>query len=292
MNSNVITLSDAMVTMTDAAYAAVPVYLPYTPRLCGGEPKLYEAGRLVKTTFKAVSYAITQSFPEDQLTAVLDAAMTEIPQISANSSLFEFNKFAEGVEFIYSELNGMTPADVNEINAETLTELAKKWDNFAYLGKFAGNTGFKTNPKSEAKTEAAGSLSYDGLVASIGKQVKEMKDKFSLTNSDLQISIPLNLDALLDGINSQTGNSKRGELVASYAGLNFITLPAALDSSSVTYSVTALPYVRFHRGALPAIYNTEMGKHGLSTSELFTYESAAVECKRKGAIRHVTLVAA
>jgi hypothetical protein len=291
MNSNVITRNDDMVTMTDSAYAAAPVYTPYTPRLCGSI-KEYDSGSLKKAQFKQISYAITQSFPEDQLTAVLDATMTELPQINASSSTFEFNKFAEGVEFIYSELNNMKAEDVNEVNAETLTELAKKWDNFAYLGKFTGNHGFKTNPKSESKTEAAGTLNYDGLVAAVGKHVKEMKDKFSLTNSDLQVSLPLEVDALLDGLNQNTGNSKRAEMVASYSGLNFITLPKSLDDSTDTFSVTALPYVKFHRGAVPAIYSTANADvHGLSTSELFTYESAAVEAKRTGAIRHVQLSA-
>lgn len=294
MNSNVITKNDEMVNMTDSAYGAISTHIPFTPRLCGGEPKVYEASHLVRVKFKQISYAITQSFPEDQLSAALDGTMTEIPQITAKASLFNFNRYPEGVEFIFSEMDGMKAQDIAEINGETLKELLKKWDYNSYHGKWAGNEndGFVSNAKASTVYAGAGTNSYSGLVAAIGANLREMRDIFSLQSTDIQIALPSKVDSLLDGVNSQTGTSLRDEIEATYRGVSFISLPSFLDSEDVQFTMTALPYVRFYRGAIPAIYSTAPGDaHGLSTSELFTLESAAVECKKAGAIRKIRLEA-
>lgn len=291
MNSNVITKDDEMVNMTDNAYAALPMYMPYTPRLCG-MVKEYEAGSLKKKTFKQISYAITQSFPDDQLSAALDATMTEIPQITAKDSTFYFYKYAEGVEFIYSELNDMSTEDINEINGETLNELMKKWDYYSYNGLWAGNSdhGFINNSRAETVYAGASTNTYSGLVAAIASNLRDMKQKFSLQNVNIQVALPNGVDSFLDGVNEQTGNSLRDEVEATFRGVTFIALPSDLDSSETDFTMTALPYVKFHRGAIPAIYNTAPGDiHGLSTSELFTFESAAVESKKDGAIRVISL---
>ena len=73
----------------------------------------------------------------------------------------------------------------------------------------------------------------------------------------------------------------------------FREIPDNLESNALpVFSVSYSPMLTFHRASIPSKYNEERGKHGLSTENLYTFESMAVEVEEKGAAQLVEMDAA
>lgn len=282
MNGNFMTVDKPMVEQNEAVYGSNRVnYIPMVMGICGNMVS-YAIGRLVEQQHQRVNYDLTQKFPVDKVSEVLKSTQTELPQVTGAPRIFQYLQHPEAVEFIRSNMNGVS---VVNINTGIIKELLKKWDYQAYIG-VNGNVGLKNNPGTVSNTVPW--ADYNALKTQVDAAVNRLKAVTSLTTdeyADLNFTYTAGVAGLLSETNSEN-ISNREKLQKAYPGMVFREIPAVLESAEQFY-ISYRPMLTFHHASVPGVYNTEAGDHGLSDKTLYTFESVAVEIEEIGAVQQV-----
>lgn len=283
MNGDFLTTDEEMITLNNDAYGSNRVtYEPIVMGLCGNTQS-YNTGALIEQAHKQISYDVTQKFPENEVSAVLKSTQTELPQVHGAPIEFLYNQYAEAVEFIRSN---MTNINVTNINAGIIKELMKKYDYQGYIG-INGNVGIKNNPNAVSST--ATWSDYDSLKTAIDAAMAALKLATTITTDDyslINFTYGLAIANILSASNAENV-SNRERLEKAYAGLVLREIPQSLDDSDL-FILSYRPMLTFHHASMPAVYNVEQGKHGLSDETLYTFESVAVQIEEAGAVQVVT----
>ena len=285
MNGDFMTTDLDMVKQNDAAYGSNRLnYVPVSPALCG-QAINYATGKLTEACHKQVTYDVTQSYPENEVTAVLTSLQTELPQITGAPLTFEYIQYSEAVEFIRSNMNTV---NVVNINAGIIKEMYKKYDHSGWAGT-NGNWGVKNNPNTV--TTVAPWTDYATLKTAIDAAISRLKSATDLTTesySEVNLTYTDGVAAILSETNAENV-SNREKIDKSYPGIVLTELPSNLEPlNNELFTVSYRPMLSFHHASIPSMYATEAGKYGLSDETLFTFESVAVQVEALGAVQLVT----
>lgn len=262
-------------------------YIPWVNRIVGAEVNK-SSGRLEEANYKQVNYDVLQRFPQDKVAEAIKASSTELAQIDAKPGEFNYNRLPVGVEFVMSNLK---QANMANVEAGIINELNKQFDNEAYVGSY-GNTGIDNNPNKIDHASVAVSDMKTFLQA-VNSGIQGMKNALGLTDSDLNNVLVGYTSKVSETLNNIYADSTTGRKIFddTFPALAKDEIPAALYDASTTQYIELYyrPMLTQHHGSAPGLYNREPGKHGLSQSSLFTYETVAVEAEAKGAIYRVPL---
>lgn len=263
-------------------------YMPWVNKIVGAEVNK-SSGRLEEANYKQVNYDVLQRFPLDKVAEAIKASSTELAQVDAKPGEFNYNRLPVGVEFVMSNLK---QANMANVEAGIINELNKQFDNEAYVGSY-GNTGIANNPNMITASAPIAVSDMKTFLGAVNTALQGMKDALGLTDSDMGeilIGYTSKVSALLNNIyaDSTTGRKIFND---TYPEPSKDEIPQSLyDGKTIQYiELYYRPMLTQHHGAAPGLYNREPGKHGLSQSSLFTYESVAIEAEAKGAIYRVPL---
>lgn len=283
MNGDFLTTDQDMISQNNDAYGSNRVAYDLLVMGICGNTQSYGVGKLIEQAHEQITYDVTQKFPLNEVSAVLKSTMTELPQVTGAPAKFRYNQYAEGVEFIRSN---MTNVNTTNINAGIIKELLKKYDYQGYIG-INGNVGLSNNPNTVETT--APWTDYNSLKTAIDTAMAALKSATTITTDNYQLinfTYSYQIAALLNGTNAE-GLTNRELLLKSFPDLVLREIPQSLDGEE-KFFLSYRPMLTFHHASMPAIYNVETGKHGLSDETLYTFESVAVQIEETGAVQKVT----
>lgn len=291
MNSDIMAIDSQIVTQNDGIYGSNRIsYILFVMSLCQGL-KTYTTNGLAAAQHKSVSYDLAQAFPEDELTAALLSTQTELAQAQGVPTIFEYCQNAEAVEFIISSLAN---ADTTNVDAGIIKQMLRKYDFQSWEGA-NGNVGFKTNPNTVITSGVANAGDFESFKLALDEAIQRMRVAIGLTREQwLNTTVAFNepISVMLGQIEDASGLSNFEKLEKAYPTIMFRELPDNLEDNSLPrFSVSYSPMLTFHRASIPSKYNEERGKHGLSTENLYTFESMAVEVEESGAAQFVEMLA-
>lgn len=282
MTSNILYKDREQLEENNALYGTNRVrYMPWINRIVGTEAN-HSTGSLGELSIKEIGYDLAQKFPEDKLAKVIKATSTEIAQAHAIPREFEYNKSVMAVEFTFSNMKN---ANMTNVEAGILNEIAKQYDSDGYAGSL-GNHGVENNPN----TDTIASMpcnTIDELIAVISAARKRMKDMIDITDGDFGSVLVGYTSGVSGTLDKKSGDITGRKMVNdTFPDEEFGEIPKFVATGEYV-ELYYKPMLKMHHGAAPSRYNQEAGKHGLSTSSLFTYESIGIEAEAKGAIVRV-----
>lgn len=287
MPTNVLYKDQDMVEEVDRAYGTGRItYMPWVNKIIGAEVN-HSNGKLECSDFKEVAYDLLQKFPEDKLAEVVKAASTEFAQANAVPREFKYSKQPLAVEFIISNLKS---GNFSNVEANIINELRKQLDKDTYTGAY-GNSGVSNN----SKLVTGDSVVIDDLSALmtvVSAAQTQMKDYLNITDDDFtNVMIGYTSEAS-KFLNTVSGDSIGRDLFNRAFTSEKGEIPSNISGGSQYIELYYKPMIIQHHGAMPSLYNREDGKHGLSASSLFAYETAALEVEAQGAVLRVPFTTA
>ncbi|CAH9011436.1 conserved hypothetical protein [Vibrio phage 236O40-1] len=288
MPTNILYKDQVMEEQNDRIYGSNRIrYMPWVNKIVGAEVNK-SSGRLEEADYKQVNYDVLQKFPLDKVAEAIKASSTELAQVEAKPGEFNYTRLPIGVEFVMSNLK---QANMANVEAGIINELNKQFDNEAYVGSY-GNTGVANNPN--MVTLAAVSVTdMKTFLGAVNTGLQAQKDALGLTDSDMGDVLIGYTSKVSELLNNISADSVTGRKIFNdtYPDPSKDEIPTALyDGKTIQFiELYYRPMLTQHHGAAPGLYNREPGKHGLSQSSLFTYESVAIEAESKGAIVRVPL---
>lgn len=283
MPSNILYKDETMLESNDSIYGTNKVrYQPWINRIVSMETN-HSNGSLGEMSIKEVGYDLTQKFPEDKLAQVIKATSTELAQATADSREFNYTKTVLGVEFVMSNLKN---ANMSNVEAGILNELMKQYDVDGYGGSL-GNKGIANNPfKVDIASKAITDI--DSLIAAISAGRKELKAQLDITDRDFNDVLVGYTSGVSDILDKKSGDVTGRKMVTDTFPLGEMDeMPKFISGDDQYLEFYYKPMLKLHHGAAPSKYNTESGKHGLSSSSLFVYESVGIEGEALGCIVRV-----
>ena len=287
MQSNVMTQNREMIALNEGLFGTGRFqYSPISLGLAGTE-KTYDVGSLNEKSHSEINYNLAEEYPADQIAAALKPTQTELAQVTAVGNKFTFCQYAKGVEF---KVSNMGDRSMVNVRAQIMRELWKEWDAGVWSGT-SGNAGYVGNPKGNYTTGAA-ALSFDSLVTEVTAAIGRIKAVSEMTSDEYSRVTLVHDDsvtAILRKFEGTSEISNEAKFMQLFPGLVLVEAPNNIMPTGGKGEVILVlrESVRLHRASVPAIYNEEPGKHGLSTETLFTYESAGVELEVAGTIQGV-----
>ena len=287
MNSNVLAQNPEMAEQTDAIYGSNKInYQLFVMGLCESNPVQHSGGTLTEQEHKQITYDVAQKFPTDKFASVLKSTATEIAQVHGVAKEFTYSQYPIAVEFILSNIQKVNPIN---IKAGIIKNLLKKFDYEGYVG-VNGNYGIKTNPNTVSNSKAI--TAYASLVTALTGAVSRARAVGDITSDDLgrlTFAYSGGVAKMLNVIDSTAQLSNLNKLKMIFPDMVFKEIPSNLEDDAETLFYVVIPeMMTFHYASIPAQFAEERGRYGLSTENLFTYESCAIEVEEKGAIQLVT----
>lgn len=281
MPANILYKDDEMLESNNSIYGTNKVrYVPWINKIVSTETN-HSNGKLGEMSIKEIGYDLTQKFPEDKLAQVIKATSTELAQATANPREFEYTKTVLGVEFVISNMKN---ANMANVEAGILNELMKQYDVDGYNGSL-GNKGVTNNPMLVTGQTPLLVNDIDTLMAAITAGRKLMKDAIDITDGDFSNVLMGYTGGVSDVMDKKSGDVTGRKMVSeTFPTLAMEEMPKFISGADQYLEFYYKPMLKMHHGAAPSKYNTEAGKHGLSSSSLFVYESIGIEGEAKGCI--------
>lgn len=286
MPSNILARNDTMYQQNNAVYGSNRI--TYTPNVMGlaGNTKSYNAGKLQEGKHTTVTYDVAQKFPQEGFAEALKATQTELAQIHGLSSSFEYVQYAHAAELVVSNLIN---ADETNVQAGIINNMNMEWDSYVFHGDGLKNNGYANHPKAYKYT-TPDALTWDTLVREANNALTRIKEKSGITSTELA-RITFAYDASVAGILNQfaTGETvtQMEKFMKLFPNMEMVELPSTLLQHK-GFLMLLREMVTLHHASIPGLYSSEDGKHGMSKSYVFTYESASVELEIDGAIQETT----
>lgn len=286
MKSNVMARDAAIIKQNDEIYGSNRMtYRPISIGLAGNT-KSYDSGKFEEKTHTTVNYDVAQKFPQEAMAEALKATQTELKQVHAVSSEFQYAQYASGLEFSISNMTGVDPLN---IRAGITNNMSKEWDAAAWFGDGLNNYGYVGHPLANIATVPE-ALTFDSLVVRMQERLGNIKGISDVTSDDLarvRLVYDSEIAALLDKYEAGSNQTNREKLEKLFPGMPMEEAAKILLSGGKFIMVLS-EVVTLHHASLPGLYATEPGKYKMSESSLFTYESTSVELEIAGAIQEVT----
>lgn len=284
MPANILYKDDEMLESNNSIYGTNKVrYTPWINKIVSSETN-HSNGKLGEMSIKEIGYDLTQKFPEDKLAQVIKSTSTELAQAHANPREFVYTKSVLGVEFVISNMKN---ANMSNVEAGILNELMKQYDADGYSGSL-GNKGVVNNPMLVTGENKLLVTDIDSLMGAITAGRKLMKDSIDITDGDFSSVLMGYSGGISDIMDKKSGDVTGRKMVSdTFPTLAMEEMPKFISGGSQYLEFYYKPMLKMHHGAAPSKYNTEAGKHGLSSSSLFIYESIGIEAEAKGAIVRV-----
>lgn len=287
MPSNVAVANNELVEVNNSLYSSTRMDLvsPIVTQYAGNE-KNYSDGSLKNQVMKSITYDLVQRAEKDgsisALAELVNSASTELAQANVSASSFEYIRRALIIEITYSQLDSVSKT---QPRARMLSELMKQYDFASYMGMFS-NYGIERNPKRQDIANKQVSDLSSALVA-IGAAVTPLKSLGWNRNKNnlLTIAYTEDLGIKLGIVGTGRTESDLDVLMGEYEGVTFVEIPSYLTNGKSRIEASLRPLVTHHHASLPSLYNDYTAPNGMSTVDMFSFETSTIELEEVGAIQ-------
>lgn len=287
MPSNVAVANNELVEVNNSLYGSTRMDLvsPIVTQYAGNE-KNYSDGSLKNQVMKSITYDLVQRAEKDgsisALAELVNSASTELAQANVSASSFEYIRRALIIEITYSQLDSVSKT---QPRARMLSELMKQYDFASYMGMFS-NYGIERNPKRQDIANKQVSDLSSALVA-LGGAVTPLKSLGWNRNKNnlLTIAYTEDLGIKLGIVGTGRTESDLDVLMGEYEGATFVEIPSYLTNGKSRIEASLRPLVTHHHASLPSLYNDYTAPNGMSTVDMFSFETSTIELEEVGAIQ-------
>lgn len=286
MPSNILARNDTMYQQNNGLYGSNRI--TYIPNVMGlaGNVKAYTTGKLTEGKHATVNYDVAQKFPQEGIAEALKPTQTELKQIHALPSSFEYVQYAHAVELVVSNLVNV---DTTNVRAGIINNMNMEWDSYVFHGDGLKNNGYANHPKAY-KYSTPDALTWDTLIRETNAALTRIKEKSGLTSTELAritFAYDSTVAALLNQFATGEAVTQMEKFMKLFPNMEMVELPSTLLVHK-GFLMILREMVTLHHASIPGLYSTEEGAHGMSESSVFTYESAAVELEIDGGIQEIT----
>lgn len=287
MPSNVAVANNELVEVNNSLYGSTRMDLvsPIVTQYAGNE-KNYSDGSLKNQVMKSITYDLVQRAEKDgsisALAELVNSASTELAQANVSASSFEYIRRALIIEITYSQLDSVSKT---QPRARMLSELMKQYDFASYMGMFS-NYGIERNPKRQDIANKQVSDLSSALIA-LGAAVTPLKSLGWNRNKNnlLTIAYTEDLGIKLGVVGTGRTESDLDVLMGEYEGATFVEIPSYLTNGKSRIEASLRPLVTHHHASLPSLYNDYTAPNGMSTVDMFSFETSTIELEEAGAIQ-------
>ena len=251
-----------------------------------GDDVNYSSGGIGNSDHKIITWDIIQQFSNGKFGDLIASSATELSQVNVKSSDFNYSRRAIGLEVQKSTLD--TNVDMNNPGASIIQNLWKAYDFQTYIGG-TGSTGIEGNSRLVTLT-AQGGTTLSAIIAAVQVGLNNLlplgwrHGDFSMIAIGITDDVVTKLSAVRDG----SDKTDYQVLMEAYPGATWVNLPHYMQKTSMI-EIALKPLVKHHHGADPSLWNSYTHPSGLGASDIYMYETAAVEIEEAGAVTRVPL---